>query len=266
MNTTSTCTALIPARGGSKGIPNKNLASLAGRPLIAWTIEAARSARGVQRVLVSTDDDAIAACALSAGAEVPFRRPDALAGDAATSMAVVQHALQWLADNEGAMPALTLLLQPTSPLRTAEDIEAGLQMQSETQAAVVSVTQVAHPPEWFLNRAPDGALSRWQATDAGITRRQDSAPLFHPNGAIYLAKTVDLLAAGSFLPVMTQGYAMSTAGDVRSTTGGVMPTYGYVMPPERSLDIDTPWDLHLAELILQDRETGWAGTRVRTAG
>ncbi len=233
MNARSATTlTLVPARGGSKSIPRKNIVPLAGKPLIAWTIEAALSSSRAGRVVVSTDDEEIAATARRYGAETPFVRPSELARDDTPSMPVVIHALGWLRDNDGYTPEVVLLLQPTSPLRTAEDIEGALDIARDRSAdSVVSVTESpAHP---FLAKriGKDGELEDF-VPHPPIERRQDLEPAYALNGAIYVTTVRHLLAHESF-------YAE--------------PTYAYVMPRERSIDVDDPWDLHLCELILGER-------------
>jgi CMP-N-acetylneuraminic acid synthetase len=226
--------AVIPARGGSKGIPRKNLAPLAGRPLIAYTIEAARQARSVDRVLVSTDDREIAEVAQREGAEAPFLRPADLAGDDVPGVDVALHALDWLAEHEGAEPEYVVFLQPTSPLRTAEDIDAAVdRLRGGDADAVVSVTPTAHHPYWAKRVLPDGRLADFlEAGEWQRRPRQELPPACVLNGAIYAARRAFLVANRSY-------YGERTAA--------------YVMPPERSLDVDTPWDLYLAGLVLADK-------------
>ncbi len=227
--------ALIPARGGSKRIPRKNLAPLAGRPLIAWTIEAALAAHSVDRVVVSTDDPEIADTARSLGAGVPFLRPAALAGDQAGSLAVLRHALEAL---EGTVEAcdLVALLQPTSPLRTADDIDAAASLfEARGARAVISVCPADHPPEW-CNRLPaDHSLEGFLPPEARGRRSQDLPPAYRLNGAIYLYRCQDVLQ--DTVPAFEAG------------------CYAYLMPRERSVDIDEPFDLRLAEALLQERDT-----------
>lgn len=220
---------IIPARGGSKGIHQKNIRSLAGKPLIGWTIEAALSAQTPQRVIVSTDDAIIAQVARSLGAEVPFLRPAEFATDTAKTLDVVMHALDWLEREENFIPDAILLLQPTSPLRTSEDIDVAVGVyQRKAAAAVVSVCEVQHPVEWLKRIGPDQELLPWQ-TGPQITRRQDGEPLVQLNGALYLVSSSALLHQQTFTPDRT---------------------FAYVMPPERSIDIDSLWEFHVAELIL----------------
>jgi len=223
--------ALIPARGGSKSIPHKNLAPLAGKPLIAWTIEAALRSPTRLRVVVSTDDDEIASASRSFGAEAPFERPLGLAQDDTPTMAVVSHALWWFDENEGYRPERLLLLQPTSPLRTADDISAALALADEHRAeSVVSVSSGATHPHLLKRVTEDGRLEDLSPHDA-VIRRQDLEPVFSLNGALYLAAREQLAKRESFYGERT---------------------YAYVMPPERSIDVDTPWDLYLCDLILRD--------------
>ncbi len=224
--------AVLPARGGSKGIPRKNIKLLAGKPLIAWTIEAALAARSVDLVLTSTDDEEIAQVARKNGAQVPFLRPLELASDTASSEDVALHALSWLQQNERSQVEFVLLLQPSSPLRSAEDIEAAIALQRDKRAdAVVSVCETSHPFQWFKNLGPNRELLPWQ-TGAGPSRRQDARPVYQLNGAIYLVRSSVVLKEKTFFPERT---------------------FGYLMPPEKSLDIDTPWEFYLAELILKDQ-------------
>lgn len=222
---------LITARGGSKSMPRKNIAPLAGKPLIAWTIEAARASRLLSRILVSTDDGEIAQVAAAWGAEVPFTRPAELAGDATPHVLVVEHAIRWLEEAEGSRPHYMLLLQPTSPLRSAEDIDAAIALAEEREAiAVVSVSPMERHPYLSKRILANGTLADFITSDIAYLRRQDLPPAYALNGALYLNRCDSLLRDHSFLPPGT---------------------LGYVMPPERSLDVDTPWDFHLIELVLQ---------------
>jgi CMP-N,N'-diacetyllegionaminic acid synthase len=220
--------ALIPARGGSKGVPGKNVRPAGGKPLVAWTVEAAKASRYVDRVILSSDDAAIAEAAAKFGCEVPFVRPAELATDKADSMSVVRHAL-------GALPErydLLLLLQPTSPLRTAADIDAALEqcLQGETQTCV-SVCEPDKSPYWMMTMPADRTVQPLFQPEQVPARRQDAPPIFALNGAIYSAPTPHLAAGGGFV---------------------IKGTIGYVMPKERSLDIDTELDLRLADFLLTE--------------
>jgi len=223
---------LITARGGSKGLPRKNILYLAGRPLIAWTIEAALQSGSLSRVILSTDDTEIAEVGRQWGAEVPFFRPVELASDNSLSIDSVLHAVQWLADNENYQPEYVMLLQPTSPLRSPKDIQKAIQIRQDKQAdSVVSVTFVHQHPDWMKAISPEGYLVGISAPEQPSARRQDLPPVYALNGAIYLIKREALLAQKSFV---------------------VERTLAYLMPPERSLDIDTLWEFRLAELIMQE--------------
>ena len=224
---------LVTARGGSKGIPGKNLALLAGKPLIAWTLEAAAASQSLDRIIVSTDDDHIAEVCREWGVETPFQRPAQFAQDDSSHIGVVLHALEWLATHDGYRPDTVMLLQPTSPLRTADDIDAAIALGNEKNApAVLSVSTTHDHP--FLVRAvtDDGTLANFVECDLEYARRQALPGAFAINGAIYLNRRDSLLATRSFEP---QG------------------AISYSMPPERSLQVDSTWDLHLCELILRDQ-------------
>jgi CMP-N-acetylneuraminic acid synthetase len=222
--------ALVPARGGSKGIPRKNLATLCGRPLIAWTIDCARRARGVERVVVTTDCPEIAAAARSAGAEAPFLRPAALARDATPGIDPLLHALDWLAYHESYRPEWVLNLQPTSPLRAPEDIDAAFELaQKPGVASVISVTPAASHPYWCKRIESDGRLADFLDDAPETSRRQELPEAYALNGAIYLARREALKRERSFYTERS---------------------FALVMPRERSVDIDTPFDLELAEWLL----------------
>jgi CMP-N,N'-diacetyllegionaminic acid synthase len=230
---TSGVLGLITARGGSKRLPGKNLAVLGGKPLIAWTIDAALASNAIDRLIVSTDDPAIAEASRAAGAEVPFLRPDHLAEDATPHLPVVQHALAWMAKHEAFAARYVVVLQPTTPLRTGADIAAAVDIAETRDAAcVVGVTPMHGRPSWLLRQSDDGRLQRWQASPQIAERNQDAAPTYIPNGAMFVVRS-DIVRSGA-----------DWYGDA---------TWPYVMPHERSLDIDEPWDLHLARLIVEDR-------------
>jgi len=217
--------ALIPARGGSKGLPGKNIRPLAGKPLIAWTIEAARASRYVSRVVVSSDDEAILAVARAYGADVPFVRPLDLARDDTPGIDVVLHALDCLPDYDW-----VVLLQPTSPLRSAEDIGQAITRCLQGGApACVSVTAAPSNPWWMFHVEEDGWMASFLPAAERPTRRQDLPELYALNGAVYVARVDWLRQTRSFL---------------------TEETVAYVMPAERSVDIDTLLDFRLAECLL----------------
>ncbi len=226
--------AVIPARGGSKGIPRKNLVRIAGRPLIAYAIEAARNAASVDRVLVSTDDSEIANVAGGLGAEVPFLRPAELADDTAPMLGVLRHALAWLESQGVAVEAL-VLLQPTSPLRMGRHVEEAIALfRSASASSVVSVVEVPHQfnPVSVMKLSVQGTLAPFLGDQALVTRRQDKPKAYARNGPAVLVCHPQTLRSGELYGASCRPYVMSE---------------------DDSLDIDTPRDLQLAEQALLDR-------------
>jgi CMP-N-acetylneuraminic acid synthetase len=220
---------VIPARGGSKGIPGKNLRPLAGRPLLAYTVDAARASRRLSRVVLSTDDEATAAAGRALGIEVPFLRPAALAADDTPMLPVLVHAVDALAP-AGFIPDAVVLLQPTSPLRRAGDIDAAIELLDGSGAdSVVSVVEVPHQFNPLSVMTLDGGRLKPFAPGPLVTRRQDKPPVYARNGPAVLATRRDLLAAGSLY-----------GDDCRPL----------VMDPEASVDIDSPVDFEYAEYLL----------------
>jgi N-acylneuraminate cytidylyltransferase len=213
--------AVIPARGGSKGLPGKNILPVRGRPLLAWTTDVALAARAIDRVVVSSDADAILAAARSCGVQ-PLRRPAELATDTATTIEVVLHALD-------ACPGydVVVVLQPTSPLRTAADIELALErLMASGAPACVSVCEAEQSPYWMYRLGADEKLIPVVDASVEATRRQELPAVYVLNGAIYIADAAWLRAKRAFV-----------------TTD----TVAHVMPAERSLDIDTARDFEYFE-------------------
>jgi len=221
---------LIPARGGSKGIPGKNIIACAGKPLIAYTAEAALAANCLDKVILSTDDAVIANIGRECGLEVPFLRPTELANDKADSLGVIVHALDWL-ESQGVVVDAIVLLQPTSPLRTAHHMREALNVyQTQKPDALVSVVQVPHQyhPN-ALMRLEQNALVPVVLASEMILRRQDVTPLYARNGPAILILSVSQIRSGSLY-------------------GGV--TAPYIMSEHDSLDIDTVEDLAVATASL----------------
>lgn len=218
--------AIISARGGSKGIPGKNIKPLCGKPLLAWTIEAALQAQSIDRVVVSTEDEEIASVAKQFGAEVPFMRPLALAQDDTPGIEPVLHAIEQLPGYDW-----VLLLQPTSPLRSVEDIEAIIQFcREEGSPAAVSITEVSKHPFWMYQLDDQNHLQPLILSRPEITRRQDLPSVYALNGAIYLARTDWLIRNQGFIGPET---------------------LGYVMPGTRSVDLDTAQDWRWVEFLIE---------------
>lgn len=221
------CLGIIPARGGSKGIPHKNIVDLGGKPLIAWTIESAKNSAVFDRLIVSTDDEEIAAISRLYGAEVPFLRPAEISRDDTSSLAVVLHTLAYC-DALGWQPDTVVLLQPTSPFRSAQDIQASVALlDTSGNDSVVSVVEVEHSPYLSFTITQDKQLTP-MFSEFPPVRRQDYGRCVRPNGAIYAVRAARL----------RQGLDWYS-GRVLS----------YEMPDDRSLDIDTPWQLSLARLV-----------------
>jgi CMP-N,N'-diacetyllegionaminic acid synthase len=234
MNDRGPIIGLIPARGGSKSIPRKNLAVVAGRPLLAYTARAALGAARLDRVILSTDDAEIAEAGRALGLEVPFLRPAALAGDETAMLPVMRHALDFLAESGSTATAL-VLLQPTSPLRSAGHIDEAVELLLDSGAeTVVSIVEVPHNfgPTSVMTRHADGSLTPF-LPGPPILRRQDKPRVFARNGPAILAVRGAVLRRGALYGEPTLGYCMSAAD---------------------SLDIDEPDDLWLAEQHIRRRE------------
>lgn len=225
--------AVIPARSGSKGVPMKNIRHLAGRPLVAYTAEAAlRSAFGL-RVVVSTDDARMAEVAQAAGAEVPFLRPRDLARDETPMLPVIQHTLQWLKQQEDYEPELVVLLQPTSPFRTAGHIDAGIRLLLETGAdSVISVCAAEHSPYWMWVLDDEGRARRFVESDQEYLSRQEMPSVYRPNGALYVTRRSTIVDEHRLL-----------GDDLRAL----------IMDRYASVDIDDEVDFCLAELLMERR-------------
>jgi N-acylneuraminate cytidylyltransferase len=201
---------LIAARGGSKGLPRKNILIAAKKPLIAWTIAAAIESNMIDRVILSSDDDEIIQVAKDWGCEVPFIRPAELARDTSRSMDVVLHALDQVHGFE-----YIVLLQPTSPLRTARDIDAAFDfMRNHNAPACVSVTEVDQSPYWMYQLNADDRLIKIVEPIHEVIRRQDLPPVYTLNGAIYIAKIDWLLESRSFVGPKTVAYQMPKARSI----------------------------------------------------
>ncbi len=222
--------AIIPARGGSKSVPRKNLIPVAGKSLIERTMIQAAPSAFIDRVILSTDDVPIAVEGKRVGIDVPFMRPDALATDEATTASVVHHVLERLEMTTGYL----VLLQPTSPMRSSDDIDHCIRLCHESRAkACVSVMEIDKSPYWMFKTGDTGYLEPFIDTPERPSRRQDAPKTYMLNGAIYVVAIDSFLSENSFLPEKTMSY---------------------VMPAERSIDIDTPSDLARVEKILNEKQ------------
>lgn len=227
--------AVIPARGGSKGIPGKNLIELGGRPLLDWTVEAALAATAVDEVVVTSDDGAVLARARELGVTA-HRRPDRLARD---EVHAVHAVLEVLGTRPGsARPGTALMLLPTSPFRRAEDIDGAVDLLASTGApAIISVVPLDKQLVHLRAIGPDGSLQAFVDQGQVNAQRQDQPPLYGLNGSVYVMGVEDLLAAGSF------------------HVPGARP---WVMTPETSVDINEPVDLERARRMIADRAEAYA--------
>ena len=227
--------ALICARGGSKGVPGKNIRLLSGRPLIAWAISQARAVGRIGRVIVSTDSEQIATAAREAGAEIPFLRPTELALDNSPEWLVWRHALDYLKNTDSVYPDALVVVPATAPLRAVEDIERCLDVFEKGEADVVITVTDAHRNPYFnmVKVLADGSVGVVISSENQFVRRQDTP-------VVYDMTTVAYVARPEF--VMTQNGVF--AGRVRHVH----------VPVERALDIDTPLDFRIAECLMNTRE------------
>ena len=226
--------AVIPARGGSKGVPRKNIRPVFGKPLIAYTIETVLEVRHlVYRVIVSTEDEEIAAIARQYGADVPFLRPVELSGDDVPTLPVLQHAVRFVEKQDDITLDWVLLLQPTDPLRQAADIEEALKLSQQDKCdSVISVVQVFSTHPILMKRIENNQLLPYCIEEKEGTRRQDYQPAaYMRNGAIYLTRRKVLI-------------------EQNSIWGRVIRPY--VMPPERSVGVDNELDLKMVEVMMRE--------------
>lgn len=218
--------AIIPARGGSKGVPRKNIRQAAGKPLIAWTIQEAQKSGYIDRIIVSTEDPEIAEIAREWGAEIPFMRPAELARDETPGIEPVIHAIRTLPGY-----AYVVLLQPTSPLRCQCDIDGCIELCRNRMAdSCVSVCEPEKSPYWMFTVDGEGRMQRLLDSGSITARRQDLPAVYALNGAVYVADTEALLRSESLIMENTVPYLMSKTS---------------------SIDIDTETDLAIATFLLE---------------
>lgn len=224
--------AVIPARGGSKGVPGKNIKELAGKPLIAYTIEAAIASNIFEKVIVSTDSQKIAEVAVNYGAEVPFMRPSEISGDMTSSDDVILHALAFY-QQQGTRYDEVCKLQPTSPFRSSKHLQEAYQLFSERHADfLVSVCECEHSPLWAGVIGDDLRLDNFISEEAKRACRQNLPQYYRLNGAIYMGKTNRFYENRSFLGENS---------------------VAYVMNQEDSVDIDSLLDFMLAEMLIMKK-------------
>ncbi|MFT9494662.1 cytidylyltransferase domain-containing protein [Anaerosolibacter sp.] len=225
--------AIIPARGGSKGIPKKNIKLLNGKPLISYSITEAQKSSYITDVYVSTDDQEIARISEAYGAKVPYLRPSNLSIDSSPTIDSILHMTEWLLTSGNKIPEYICVLQCTSPLTKASDIDGTIKKLIETgMDGAVSICEAEVNPYW-TNVFKGDRLEYFIEEGKNITRRQDLPEIFRLNGAIYVVKTEVLLSERTLEPKNITGYVMSN---------------------ESSIDIDTMQDFMLAEFLMKERE------------
>lgn len=224
--------AIIPARGGSKRLPHKNILPLGGKPLIAWTIEAALKSIYITDVIVSTDNKEIASISQKYGAKVPFIRPSDISNDVATSIDVVKHAVNYQKECFCKEYDTIILLQPTSPLRRVEDIDSAIEeMMKRNADSIISMCECEHPPVWSNILPNDFSLTNFDQVEYLNVRSQDIPTFYRYNGAIYLSNINRLVRENQF------------NFDTKS--------FAYIMPQDRSIDIDSLLDFRFAEVLIK---------------
>lgn len=226
--------AIIPARGGSKGLPGKNIKDLNGKPLIAYTIEAALGAECIDKVIISTDDQNIAEISKRYGGEVPFMRPNELAEDTSLAKDVYIYTVEKLQNEYNCDIKEFFVLLPTAPLRTSEDIDESYELFKRSKAeTLVSIKEAPCPPTWFFEKEENDKIK-----NAGfgygnaVTNRQNNEKYYIPNGAIYILNYELLKTKGTY-------YSEKTVG--------------YLMDELKSIDIDYESDFKFAEVIMESR-------------
>jgi len=225
--------AIIPARAGSKRLKNKNILPLGDKPLIAWSIEAGLNSKYIDRVIVSSDSEEICAVAREYGADTPFLRPLELADDKSKSIEFVLHALETLQEQYD----YVIVLQPTSPLRTSEDIDGAIEEFMQKNAiSVIGVCETEHSPLWSNTLDESLSMEHFLDNKYNNARSQDLPKFYRINGAFYMSSVVSLIKEETFF----------VSRDI----------YAYIMPQEHSVDIDTKLDFIIAEAVLHAMQTG----------
>ncbi|KKQ57703.1 MAG: Acylneuraminate cytidylyltransferase [Parcubacteria group bacterium GW2011_GWA2_38_13] len=225
--------AIIPARGGSKRLPRKNIRPLAGKPLLAYSIEAARSSQYIDRIIVSTEDMEIANIAKKFGADVPALRPMELAEDATKSDDVLKYTAEYMESKENYIPDIIVLIQPTSPLVSAEDIDKTVEtLIAGNSHSSLTVCEITERPEWMYRL--NGNVASPYIQGEVPYRHQDMQKLYRTNGAVYCVKREILLKKG----ILVDKESLRV----------------YIMPKERSVDIDDINDFNYAETLIENNK------------
>jgi N-acylneuraminate cytidylyltransferase/CMP-N,N'-diacetyllegionaminic acid synthase len=227
-----TTVAIIPARSGSKGLPRKNLRLFCGKPLIAWSIEAALNSKYIDEVIVSTDSEEIAQIARQYGAATPFLRPSFLATDDAATIDVIEHMHNFLKENCKKNYDYTILLEPTSPLRTAEDVDRAFDnlLSNPCASAIVGVSKTeSQNPAFLIKKDINNFIIGYENTDMKVLRRQEISDVYFFEGSVYISETEVLLSRRTFYHANTLGYEF---------------------PKWKSIEIDDVDDFIMAEALM----------------
>lgn len=228
---------LVLARGGSKGVPGKNLLKMGGTSLLGHAVRSAREATTLDRLLLSTEDDALADEGRAQGIDVPFKRPAELATDTAGTFEVVRHAIDWLAQNENWHTDVVVILQPTTPFRRGHHIDAVVnRMRATGSDAALALRPVDYPPQWMYDVSDEGRAKPF-LDGAWPSRRQDAPPVYQSSGMVYALKVARLDAP---VPMNSESLAAT------------------IVSQEESVNIDTPVDLALARALWKDHAPDWA--------
>lgn len=226
---------VVPARGGSKGIPGKNTLLISGKPLLAYAVECGLASPSIDHTIVSTDDDKIASIGREYGADVPFMRPAELANDTAPMLPVLQHAIKEAESFYQKQVEFLILLDPTGPLREVADVEHCIELLRTGDCDAVISGNKAHRSPYFNMVTPDGDYMKLaNATSSEVSRRQDSPPVYDLNTVVWAYKRHALTEEAARIPQKSKLY---------------------LVPDERALDIDTPLDLEILELVINRRQT-----------
>lgn len=225
---------IIPARGGSKGVPGKNIKDLNGIPLIAYAINEGKKSKYINKLIVSTDDNEIARVSKKYNVEIPFMRPKELAQDNSNAIDAYIYTLNKMEKDFGYRADILVVLQPTSPLRTSEHIDEAIEMLLKSKGdSVISVCEVEHSPYWYKVVDNEGKITSFVEFKESNANRQELPKVYRPNGAIYVFKR----------ELITE---LKTYYTDKS--------YGYVMKQEDSVDIDTILDFKFAEMLINERK------------
>lgn len=227
--------AIIPARGGSKGLPGKNIKELCGKPLIAWSIEAGLASQYIDEVMVTTDSEDIARIALEFGASVPFMRPAELASDTATSFDTVKHAIDFYQNELGKKFDYIVLLEPTSPLRVEQDIDNAIEqlLENPQATAIVGICKTeSQNPAFLIKKNINNFLIGYENKDMKIIRRQNISEVYFFEGSVYVSEIAGLLTKKTFYHEATLGYEF---------------------PKWKSIEIDDSDDFIMVEALMQKK-------------